>query len=365
MLTEEEFRWAKAQLMAGKDPADDRLDSLSSEAPLPSVASAAGTSRSLYSSNRVAPSTAPGDGGGTTATAEDESGSRRQLPDDVNVDDHNGANVDQDGGQQQQPSSLPPCPGFFKRHVALVPPIETLGLFLQEQMPVFRKHWVESKRHDGRSLREDMIMLFEPQLTTAALLFSAFTGLMFGAVTEENWDAFHADDWTTHIGFWLITVGTFSCINSMFYLMFSFVAIMIILPVSDQNIYCLLKLPSTQRTMTQVNVQLIITFFSGIAFIALMLIDRSRNSIFMISLILSIIFIISQIIAFTFSHTLNLSMLGGFCESSSPPCLISFPTPCPQLCCPPEPVTRSRCAMPSSPSYVVCTRPHGANPLAH
>jgi hypothetical protein len=322
MLTEEEFIWAKAQLMAGKGPADDdRLDSPSGEAPLPSVASAAGTSRSLlYSSNRVAPSTAPDDG------EADESGSRRQLPDAANVGGDHGANVDPDGGQQE-PSSPPPCPGFLKRHLAIVPPIETLGLFLKEQMPVFRKHWVESKRHDGRSLREDMIMLFESQLTTAALLFSAFTGLMFGAVTEENWDAFHADDWPTHIGFWLITVGTFSCINSMFYLMFSFVAIMIILPVSDQNIYFLLKLPSTQRTMTQVNVQLIITFFSGIAFIALMLIDRSRNSIFMISLILTIIFIISQIIAFTFSHTLNLSMLGGFCESSSPPCLISLPPP--------------------------------------
>jgi hypothetical protein len=109
-----------------------------------------------------------------------------------------------------------------------------------------------------------------------------------------------------------VAIGAFCCVISFLYLFTSYVAIMLILPISEANIYAFLKLPSTLRSLNVVNLMLVLSAYGGLSFLSLLLISSSSGSWIMVGICGGSMMVFNSTMFWTFSHSFNLSMLGGF-----------------------------------------------------
>ncbi len=231
----------------------------------------------------------------STSSSSDNCTAQRQPPDDGLVD----------------PSGLPEPPGFIRRLFALVPPREYN--LVKDHFPSFREHWIESKRLDGRSLRADLVMLYESELIVACLLFGCYSTLMTsGAISVEGLSAFQRGE-VASVGFWTVTMGTCCTILSFSYIIFSFLGIMLMLPIADVNVYPFCKLPSTRRFMNVVNAMMVLCVFGGLVFLSLLLHLWSGSSPLMLYLLVGVMTVPMMATFFTANYCFNLVMLGGFC----------------------------------------------------
>ena len=210
----------------------------------------------------------------------------------------------------QEVTAAGPVPSFWRRNLRMTPAFE--AVVLKDHLPSFRSHWIESKRHDGFALKEAMVMLYESELLVGALLLGTFTSMMFsGAIAQPQLDDFRAGKIGT-LGFFTVAIGAFCCVISFLYLFTSYVAIMLILPISEANIYAFLKLPSTLRSLNVVNLMLVLSAYGGLSFLSLLLISSSSGSWIMVGICGGSMMVFNSTMFWTFSHSFNLSMLGGF-----------------------------------------------------
>jgi len=209
----------------------------------------------------------------------------------------------------QEVTAAGPLPSFWRRNLRMTPAFE--AVVLKDHLPSFRSHWIESKRHDGFALKEAMVMLYESELLVGALLLGTFTSMMFsGAIAQPQLDDFRAGKIGT-LGFFTVAIGAFCCVISFLYLFTSYVAIMLILPISEANIYAFLKLPSTLRSLNVVNLMLVLSAYGGLSFLSLLLISSSSGSWIMVGICGGSMMVFNSTMFWTFSHSFNLSMLGG------------------------------------------------------
>lgn len=221
------------------------------------------------------------------------------------------AEAEHDGAASaQEAATVGAIPSFWRRHLRMTPAFE--AFVPKDHLPSFRSHWIESKRHDGFALKEAMVMLYESELLVGALLLSTFTSMMFsGTIAQSQLDDFRAGKIGT-LGFFTVAIGAFCCIMSFMYLFTSYIAIMLILPISEANIYAFLKLPSTLRSLNVVNFMLVLSAFGGLQFVFLVLISATSGSWIMVGICGGSMIAFASTLFWTFSHSFNLSMLGGF-----------------------------------------------------
>ena len=119
--------------------------------------------------------------------------------------------------------------------VHLVPPIEIMGL-LKDHRDQYRRHWVESHRHNPARLKDSISFLLELELLLGALFITFVQNMFFNGIDEtainnfNNFDVFKMD-------FWLVVTSTLSLCMGFSFCAACYITIIIIQVCPDLHIH--------------------------------------------------------------------------------------------------------------------------------
>ena len=209
--------------------------------------------------------------------------SRGATPDDV--PDPSGVRVDivVDEGDE---APVARKPGALRLAMRLLPLIE--WLVPKDHAREWKEHLIESRLHDPTSLREAMLSMFEMELLLSALFFGVVTSIFYtGGVRDEELLEFRrmrAHD----IGFWVVLFGVATTFYAFWTCMTTYLAIQLIMPVSDANLPALLKSPAVVTALMIPNVCLVTMFYSAMAFLITATLTRIGVSAFTVAVICAV-----------------------------------------------------------------------------
>ena len=137
-----------------------------------------------------------------------------------------------------------------------------------DHMPWFKRHWIESRRDDSATLKEEFMFLAELELLFGSLLFGALIGIYYGAMDDATIAAFKANE-VLSFGFWATAQGGVTIILSTMQMAVAYITIFIFLPVNGENFYAFAKTQTVENMLNFGTILIVVTFYSLMTFIAL------------------------------------------------------------------------------------------------
>jgi hypothetical protein len=222
---------------------------------------------------------------------------------------------------------IPQISSRFRAVMTMVHPVE--WMVLKDHWREWREHWIASRQHDPAELRGGLMGGYEVELIFATLMLGIVTSIYFsGAVTEEM-NASFTNLEVASLGFWINVSGIASIIFSFFTTMTTYLTLMLVMPVSDENLLTFLKAQSTMDTLMVPNMLLVLTFYSTCFLLCLILLATLGVSNFSVILIVGLMLIAMGAVFYrfnlSFNHALNAGMFSSvvrvspqIVESASP-----------------------------------------------
>lgn len=217
--------------------------------------------------------------------------------------------VDQDAEEKTRP-----VPSILSRFFSTRSGLRSSLLELMvppDHMPWFKKHWIESRRDDPVTLKEEFLFLAELELLFGSLLFAAVVGGFYQIADDSLVQAFKDMDMKS-LGFWTGAVGSCSVILTIQQTGVAYITIFMFLPIHANNFYAYAKSTSVQLWLNFGTILLVTSFYMLIIFLAL----ASSNILGGSWLVLTLTFGLAFLIVFppfiTLStNALNLGMWSG------------------------------------------------------
>ena len=159
---------------------------------------------------------------------------------------------------------------FFRKLFTIVPWSENLGI-LKDHRPEYRRHWIESGRHNPQELKSSVCFVLEMEVLLGALFLGFVISLFAFGVTAQTKAAFANGDVGT-IDFWIALTG---CLAVLFPLIFTpccYVVLVVIMPISNKNIYAFLRSPTMEDALTTLAQTLLASFYLIFSFVILVFI---------------------------------------------------------------------------------------------
>ena len=95
-------------------------------------------------------------------------------------------------------------------------------------------------------------------------------------------------------------------------LMVAFITMMLLLPIHDENMYAFLTLPSTKRAIMLPNVLLVLTFYTALLEMVLMLMSTVGATTLTLCVVLGVIGVFLPVLFLTLSYSYNIALAGSF-----------------------------------------------------
>ena len=177
-------------------------------------------------------------------------------------------------------------PGPLRLALRLLPLIE--WIVPKDHAREWKEHLIESKLRDPASLREAILSMFETELLLSALFFGVVTSIFYtGGVGDEELLEFRR--MRVHdIEFWVVLFGVTTTFYSFWTCMTTYLAIQLIMPVSDANLPALLKSPAVVTALMIPNICLVMMFYSAVAFLITATLTRIGVSPFTVAVICAV-----------------------------------------------------------------------------
>ena len=202
-------------------------------------------------------------------------------------------------------------PGFLTRFMKIVPMIEMMGV-LKDHRNMFRTHFYEAWRHDPQQLKSSLAFILEMEILMGAL-FMSFAVALFLGVFEDKMRVAFVEGNVASIEFWLAITGSLAILIPVLFVALAYVALMLLMPVSYENVYAFCRTPSVNRCFLMCTQIMIFMFYDLVFFTMLTLIYKLGTTVIGLLLVLFTTFGIFGTGIVNFCMAFNLSTAGGAC----------------------------------------------------
>ena len=208
------------------------------------------------------------------------------------------------GGVGGLPSTLPRFLSVLRGSLLefMVPP---------DHMPWFKQHWIESRRDDSATLKEEFLFLAELELLFGSLLFGAVLGAFYQIADDSMVTAFKDMD-LANFGFWTGVVGSIAVILTIMMTGVAYLTIFTFMPIHPNNFYAFAKSDSVQKWLTFGTIMIVLSFYTLIVFLALATCNLLGGSWLVVGLTFGLAFVAIFPFFIVFStNVLNTAMWSG------------------------------------------------------
>ena len=166
-------------------------------------------------------------------------------------------------------ASAPPVPSMMARFLWALRGSLLEFMVPPDHMPWFKQHWIESRRDDSATLKEEFLFLAELELLFGSLLFGALLGGFYSVgVDDAAVQAFRRVELDS-FGFWAAAVGGVAVTLSTLQIATSYVTIFLFLPIHPENFYAFVKTTSIQRYLNLGTILIVMSFYALTTFLML------------------------------------------------------------------------------------------------